>query len=169
MVIKESQRVFNYFSLFGFLVDCIVVNKVLPDTIEDSYFDEWKKTQKKNMEEAYSSFYPIPIFNAPLYSNEIVGFDSLLKMSENIYGDKDPAEVFCVREPIKIYPYNDGYKYEITLPNIKKTDINIWRKGNELICEIGSFKRNIMLPTILSGLELEEAKFEDFKLVITFT
>ena len=168
MVIKESQRAYSYLNLFGFVVDCAIANKILPEVVKDPYFDGWKKTQKKYMKEAVSSFYPIPIFNSPLYKDEVVGFDLLEKMAEDIYGNKDPTEIFCIKEPIKIYPYNNGYKYEISLPNIKKTDINIWRKGDELICQLGSFRRNIMLPRILSSLELEEAKFEDFKLIIFF-
>jgi arsenite-transporting ATPase len=168
MVIKESQRAYSYFNLFGFIVDCAIINKVLPDEVEDAYFNIWKKSQKRYIDEAIYSFYPIPVFNVPLYKNEVIGINSLMKMADDIYGDKDPTKMFCITEPVKIYPYNNGYKYEIRLPNVEKTDIKVWRKGEELICELGNFKRNIMLPRILSSLELIDARFTDYTLVMIF-
>ena len=41
MVINESQRLYTYLSLFGFPVDAIVANRVLPEEARSPYFDRW--------------------------------------------------------------------------------------------------------------------------------
>ena len=101
MVIKESQRAYSYFNLFGFIVDCAIINKVLPDEVEDAYFNIWKKSQKRYIDEAIYSFYPIPVFNVPLYKNEVIGIDSLMKMADDIYGDKDRQKYFVLLNQLR--------------------------------------------------------------------
>jgi arsenite-transporting ATPase len=41
MVISESQRLYTYLNLFGFPVDAIIANRVLPDQARSPYFDRW--------------------------------------------------------------------------------------------------------------------------------
>ena len=40
MVLRETQRAFVYFSLHGLTVDNVIVNRVLPDSIQDPFFSE---------------------------------------------------------------------------------------------------------------------------------
>src|SRR6516164_5430642 len=42
MVLRETQRAFVYFSLHGLTVDGIIVNRVLPEAITDTWFQEWR-------------------------------------------------------------------------------------------------------------------------------
>src|SRR4029453_15173593 len=51
MVIKEAQRTFTYLNLYGYLTDAVVVNRVFPDDLQDSYFGAWLEHQKRNLEE----------------------------------------------------------------------------------------------------------------------
>ena len=41
MVINESQRLYTYLSLFGFPVDAVIANRVLPEEARSAYFDRW--------------------------------------------------------------------------------------------------------------------------------
>ena len=52
MVINESQRLYTYLSLFGFPVDAIVANRVLPEAARSPYFDKWFKLQAGYLAEA---------------------------------------------------------------------------------------------------------------------
>ena len=45
MVLRETQRAFVYFLLHGLSVDQIVVNRVLPDSVKDEWFNEWRLAQ----------------------------------------------------------------------------------------------------------------------------
>ena len=50
MVIDEARRTFTYLGLFGYGVDGVIVNRVLPDIVSDPYFDRWRSIQKGHLE-----------------------------------------------------------------------------------------------------------------------
>ncbi len=47
MVLKEAQRAFTYLSLYDYLTDLIVVNRVLPPEVTDRYFANWHRIQDR--------------------------------------------------------------------------------------------------------------------------
>src|SRR6201993_4797009 len=56
MVLRETQRAFVYFSLHGLTVDGIIVNRLLPANVTDSYFQEWRASPGKILDEIDCSF-----------------------------------------------------------------------------------------------------------------
>src|SRR5215831_12254252 len=50
MVLRETQRAFVYFSLHGLTVDGVIVNRVLPQSVTDAYFQEWRLSQTRILE-----------------------------------------------------------------------------------------------------------------------
>jgi arsenite-transporting ATPase len=168
MVIKESQRVYTYLNLFGFCVDAIVMNRIIPDEVTDTYFGQWKKAQKRHLKEADDSFQPVPIYHCSLFNREIVGLKLLAEMARGVFGEEDPTQVFHQERPMVIVNRNGDYILTIRLPFTEKKELDMWVKGDELILTIGNFKRNIFLPRSLSSLKVKGAKFEDDKLIVTF-
>jgi arsenite-transporting ATPase len=168
MVIKESQRVFTYLSLFGFCVDAIVMNRLLPAEIKDAWFGEWKTAQKRHLREAVESFQPIPIFHGTLFNREIVGMKLLAAMGEDLFGEEDPTRVFHREKPMRIEKRGGGYVLSIRLPFTEKEKIDMWVRGDELILTVGNVRRNIFLPRSLSALEVEGAKYEEGRLRVSF-
>ena len=59
MVLRETQRAFVYFSLHGLTVDGVIVNRVLPAEVTDQYFQEWRISQAKVLEEIDRYFAPV--------------------------------------------------------------------------------------------------------------
>src|SRR5438270_5222053 len=51
MVLRETQRAFVYFSLHGLTVDGIIVNRVLPAEVTDAWFQEWRSSQARILDE----------------------------------------------------------------------------------------------------------------------
>src|SRR5437764_1351186 len=73
MVLRETQRAFVYFSLHGLTVDGIIVNRVLPTEVTDSFFQEWRNSQSKILEEIEAYFAPVAVTRIPLFTHEVVG------------------------------------------------------------------------------------------------
>src|SRR3979490_2642199 len=88
MVIKEAKRAFTYLSLFGYVTDAVVVNRTLPDGLQDELFRKWHSIHQRYSGEVEQSFQPLPIFNIPLFDEEVVGERMLLKMADAMYGDR---------------------------------------------------------------------------------
>jgi len=168
MVIKEAQRAFTFFNLFGYAVDLIIVNRLLPFEVQDTYFKKWKSIQATYKKMINESFSPVPILSAELYSQEIVGVELLNTMAEKVYGKKDPAKVFFTQKPISIAKTDGGYDLFLYLPFVEKKDLNLYQKGEELFIKVGSYKRNILLPQTLLNYSIKEAKFDKDRLRISF-
>ena len=168
MVIKEAQRAYTFFSLFGYAVDMIIVNRVIPASVEDPYFQKWKSIQESYLRLIEESFSPVPIFAAELANQEIVGRASLEKMGDSVYRGKDPARLFFEQRPLQIEKENGCFVLSLHLPFVEKRDLDLFQKGEELFIKVGPLKRNILLPRVLLSHSIRGAKFVEETLKITF-
>lgn len=168
MVIKETQRSFTFFNLFGYAVDLIIVNRMIPKKVQDLYFKNWKTIQATYQQMIKECFAPIPIFSIELFSQEVVGIELLYKMAKKVYGEKDPAQIFFSQRPIIIERKDWGFDLSLNLPFVKKKDLDLFQKGEELHIKVGNYKRNILLPQSLLNYSVKEAKFERERLIISF-
>ncbi|MFP4496641.1 MAG: ArsA family ATPase [Vulcanimicrobiota bacterium] len=168
MVINEAKRAFTYMNLYDYLVDGIYINKIFPDSIKDSYFDSWKKIQRKYQSEVEQSFPTRKIFKAALLDSEIVGLDMLSKFGEAVYDSMNPAKIFCRDKPIIIDKDEQGYSLKWKLPGVEKSNLDLFIRGDELVIQAGQYQRNMILPGVLMGKSISKAKFEGEYLKIEF-
>jgi arsenite-transporting ATPase len=169
MVIEETRRAYTYLNLFGFVCDAVVANKVLPDEVTDRYFAQWKASQQRYLDEVEASFGDLPIFKVWLYEREVVGVDALRRMANDLFGDRDPTERFAAVEPFRIQKRGDDYWLEMRLPFAQKGEIQLWRKGDELIVRVSAIKRHLVLPHVLAKRQVRDAKLDGAWLKVRFT
>lgn len=168
MVVKEAQRSFTYLNLYNYSVDAVIINRVIPEQVKDDYFKAWKDIHKKYRKLIEDSFYPIPIFEVPLYSEEIVGLKMLARMGQELFKNTSPTEIYYNTQTQQIVKEGDGYLLSIYMPFVDKKDLSLSQKGDELIIRAGNFKRNIILPRTLLNYEVKGAKFVEETLKIQF-
>ena len=168
MVIKEAQRTFAYLNLYGYLTDAVISNRLIPDRVQDSYFDSWKESHEKYSQMIEEAFSPLPILKAPLFDQEVVGLDMLRRMAESIYGDDDPTKMYFVGRTHSVEKKDGRYVLNLRLPFVEKENLELTRSGDELIVHIGNRKRNLILPRVLASLDVQSARFDEDTLVITF-
>ncbi|MCD6452109.1 MAG: ArsA family ATPase [Acidobacteria bacterium] len=167
MVIKESQRILTYLNLFHIPIDSVYANRIFPEE-KSPFVEKRKRIQEEYLKLAEEAFSPLPIFYAPFYEEEIIGAKLLSKMAKEMFGDRDPAEIFSKERPVIYEKTKEGYMMSLRLPSAKKEDIEILSRGDELIIQIKNVKRNILLPRSLSGMKVGEARFEGDTLRISF-
>jgi len=169
MVIKETQRTYTYLNLYGYAVDAVVCNRIIPDEVTDPYFAQWKTLQKSNIELIREAFGDLPMLRAPMFTSDITGMDSLHRLADALYGDSDPSRLMFEGSTHKIEPMPDGgYQLSVPLPFAEKSDLDLYRSADELTLRVGPYRRNIVLPYALWNLEIGDAKFEDKALHIRF-
>jgi len=169
MVIKEAQRTYTYLNLYGYATDLVVCNRVIPEEVSDSYFQAWKETQERYLQQVQEAFAPLPILKAPLMEQEVVGLPMLERLGEAVYGALDPTAVLHQGQVDEFRQEDGQYVLTLTVPFITKEEISLSQAGDELIVEVGNFKRNIILPRALVGMESQGAKLEGDRLSIRFT
>lgn len=168
MVIKEAQRSFTYLNLYGFNVDAVIVNRLLPDVDLGSYFKKWSEMHIAYLEQIKEQFYPVPIFSVPLFAEEILGSLALQRMATACFGDVSPAEILYSGQSQKISPTDNGYLLELALPFVSKESVALSQQGEELTVRVGNYKRNIYLPRNLQGRSAYAASMKDGLLKIEF-
>jgi arsenite-transporting ATPase len=168
MVIAEARRTYTYLSLFGYRVDAVVVNRIIPDTVTDPYFGKWKDIQAEHLVTVNESFEPVPILTARLFDREMVGIELLEEMGREVYGERDATEIFHREEPIRVRKRGPAYVLSVRIPFADKRDLGVHRKGDELYIRVGPYKRNLLLPQSLKRLEVRDAQFVGEHLEIRF-
>jgi len=168
MVIKEAQRAYTFLSLFDFGIDAVVVNRVLPPEIVDPYYGKWREIQSEHLKLIREAFEPLPVLTARLWDQEIVGLDLLSRLAAEIYRDLDPAAILQRERTIEITPDNGRYLLDIPLPFAAKDELETWVSGEELIVKYKNFRRNLILPRALAGLDLVKAELKDRTLRLIF-
>lgn len=168
MVIKETQRTFTYLNLYGYATDLVVCNRVIPGSVSDSYFQAWKATQRRHYQEVEEAFAPLPILRAPLMEQEVVGLTMLERLGEALYGAQDPTAVLYQGQIHDIRQEDGQYVLTLAVPFVTREEISLSQVGDELVVQVGAFKRNIILPRAMAGMESQGARLEAERLSIRF-
>ncbi len=167
MVLRETQRAFVYFSLHGLTVDAVIVNRVLPDQVSDIYFNEWHASQHKVLHEIEEYFAPVPVKRVPLFTHEVLGRQRLEELARVLYSEQeDPAAVTRTEKPYTFGKENGSYEVRVLLPFATKGEVGLFKKGDELVVEIGTFRRHIGLPTSMATLVPVKARLEHRTLTV---
>ena len=169
MVMKEALRAETYLALFGYPIDAVICNRVLQaGEYQDTFMQDMYRTQEKLRKQIHATFAPLPIWEVPYRSREILGVDQLGELAQEVFGDTDPTQVFY-RGPVQeVAREGDGYVLKLPLPHVEMDKVVMTKKGDEMIIEIGNFKRDITLPSVLVNQEAVRARFVDKALEIHF-
>lgn len=160
MVIQEAKRAYTYLQLYGYSVDGVVVNRILPEALAESLFSEYIAAQTAYLDEIEESFAPLPIFKVNHLGHEVFGLDLLDQIGTAIYGDQDPTTQFYKDNPFEVQETRNGYKINLKLPFIEEESFELHKYGDELVIDLGSRRRNVFLPRFANFLELKSHSFE---------
>ncbi len=168
MVINESQRLYTYLNLFGFPVDAVIANRVLPAEARSAYFDRWFQIQAGHLRTAREAFDPLPFLEAPLFDREMVGVEMLDVFGQKVFGGQDPAAVLHRERPIEVKKEGRSYALYIRLPFVEKDRLQVWTRGDELVVQVDNQRRHLVLPRTLTSRPVLCAAFKEERLRVAF-
>ncbi len=170
MVINEARRAYTYLQLYGYGVDSVVVNRILPKPRgKDSAWGKYFQAQTKYMEEIETSFSPLPILHVPHLQEEVFGLELLEKIAEAMYGkDRDPAELLYSEPTYQVTLEDGSYYLDIKLPFLEAEDVEVERFGDQLVIQVHNQRRNYLLPQFLTYYELAETDMSEGWLSLRF-
>jgi arsenite-transporting ATPase len=168
VVIKEAQRSFTYFHLYGYPTDLVVANRVLPDEV-GPYFRGWWEAQQRYGPMVADAFHPIPLRQAPFFDREVVGMEMLRELADALYDGADPTTFFYRGRPYTVRRDNGAFVLSVDLPFTSRDQIQLSRHADELVIDLGAWRRTLVLPHALVDAPTEGARFEDNTLHVRFT
>ena len=168
LVVAEARRTHTYLSLFGYRVDAVVANRLLPDAVEDPWFAAWRDRHAEHLAAIEDGFAPLPILRAELAGDELVGVDALRGFAASLYEELDPSAVLHAGEPMQVVRKGTSYEMILELPFADKDDLELGRRDDELLIRVGSHRRAMLLPDSLRRRPVGAASLRDGKLRVTF-
>jgi arsenite-transporting ATPase len=181
MVIKEGARAVTYLSLFGYPVDAVVVNRILPGIVsdgegdayvgapsDDAYLRHLQEIQARYLGDIERDFFPLPILRSPWFDVEMVGLARLEELALTLFGDTDPGEILSTGQPQEIEEEGEDFVLKLPLPNVELDKVRLAKRGDELFVSIGNFKRELLLPAVLAQREASGAVFANGVLRVRF-
>ena len=170
IVIKETQRAFMYFSLYGLITDAVIVNRLIPDWCDDPFLSSWKTAQQGYLKQIHELFAPVPIWTVEMFKQEVLGMDGLRHLAEVLYRDVDPLKIHYSEPPVSFHkdPKNGDLRLTLRLPWVSRGELDITRVGSELILNVGGFKKHIELPRTFAGARPTGASIKGDQVTIRF-
>jgi len=168
MVIAEAKRTYTYLSLFGYHVDGVVANRLLPAAVTDPWFDAWRSTQADHLRVIDEGFAPVPVLRVELAHEELVGVERLRSFATALYGDDDPSGLLFEGDPLTVERRGAAMVLRLQLPGAAKDEVDLAQHGDELLIRVGPYRRAVVLPESLRRRPVTTAKLVDGALEIRF-
>jgi arsenite-transporting ATPase len=169
MVIAEARRTHTYLSLFGYGVDAVVANRLLPEEVVDPWFKAWKEAHAEHLATIEEGFAPVPVLRAELAPEELVGVERLRAFGETLYGDDDPSLRLHHSKPFELVSEGDDLVLRLALPGAVHDDLDLGCRDGELLVRVGAYRRTMVLPDSLKRREIADARLDDGVLTVRFS
>lgn len=179
VVIAESRRTWTSLSLYGFVVDAVVVNRVFPDaaanaavgSTPDAWRSAWNAAQLNGLAEVRESFAGLPVVVTPYLASEPIGLAALAELAAAQDGalpsDHDLLAPVTHRG-MTVERTADGFRLTLPLPLAHASDLGLQRRDDELLVAVGEHRRVLTLPAALQRCVVEGASVRDGLLRVRF-
>jgi arsenite-transporting ATPase len=154
----------------------VVCNRVLPGAKEpagatqyhDALLRDMVEQQRGYYQQIHQTFTPLPVWDSPYRSREVIGVEALAQLAGEVWGAEDPTKVFFQGQTQELVKRGDQYVLRLPLPHVELGKVVMTKKGDDLIVEVGNFKRDIALPNVLAPLDATVARMANGALEIIF-
>jgi arsenite-transporting ATPase len=167
VVVDETRRSFAYLCLHGIATDAVLINRLLPERAAQGYFARWAARERQELADIERSF-PVPLLRAPLHEGELIGVDALSVLGRELYGERDPADRFCERRPLRLAKRDGNTVLSIDVASLDSQDVDVLVRGDDLWIGMRDVERRVALPESLTGLAIASAELKDGVLEVTF-
>jgi arsenite-transporting ATPase len=88
-------------------------------------------------------------------------------MAKLLYGDdEDPAAVSGFERPYQFVKRDGQYMVRLSVPFATKGEVGLFKKGDELVVQVGTLRRHVGLPVSMARLEPGRARLSEGILTI---
>jgi arsenite-transporting ATPase len=167
--LQAAQRTCTVLSLFGYAVDGVVANGVLPEGECDSPFAARQRAlQVQRLQEVERAFPPLPVWRVPWMAEEAIGLPTLSLLARACFGTTDPGAIAYRDARRKIVEQENHCLLQIPLPFVAKNELRVRKRAERLSVSVGGFHREILLPPALAQRRAGEGRLVDGVLEILF-
>lgn len=168
MVVEETKRNYMYMNLYNFNVDGLYINRILPQNINNDFFEQWIIIQKEYITYLKENLSALPIYEIPWYDEELRGEENIRRIVDDVLSKDNVFEKKIITDRERFVQIKNGYQLDLFLPYANKSSIDLYQTMTDIIIKTDNFKRNISLPNILRNYVVVGAEYDKDKLSIIF-
>lgn len=176
VVVTETRRTATYLSLFGYPLDGVIANRVVPELVGDSAahrvaasgaLEPWVEAQAQQLTRLRSDFEPLPVATVPWAERPVLGLHAVAQLGVRLYGETDPLEAGT---PVRSLRFEHLPSPQLCVPvsGVESDEVELGRQGAELHLRMGRYHRVVALPEALSARAVRSAAVVDGELVVSF-
>jgi arsenite-transporting ATPase len=188
VVLAEARRTFTALALYGYQLDEVVANRIIPQSPSASTWQQgWIDSQTEQVAAIGDSFAGLPVRRASYLAAEPIGCTALRAVATELYGVLDGPAAFdapACSDPLAAVEAvdllsvtavpagsKDGepeYVLRIALPLVATADVQASRSGDDLIVTVSGSRRILALPSVLRRCLVVNGSVADGRLTLRF-
>ena len=159
MVIAEARRTYTYLSLFGYRVDAVVANRLLPDEVDRPVVRPVAggpgRAPGHHRRGVRAAAGPAGARSPTTSWSASIGCGA---SPREVYGERRSAGRAARHEPLEIVKPTATLRSScLELPFADHDDLDVGRRGDELLVRVGPYRRALLLPDSLRRREVTAA------------
>jgi arsenite-transporting ATPase len=170
VVIAEARRILTSLSLHGYAVDAVVVNRVIPID-DDPWRAAWNTAQAAGITTITESFQGTPVLTAPYLAGEPTGADALAELAGQttaLDGELPPLDAAVRSQGLRVEADGAEFVLILPLPLARSGDVDLARRADDLVVDVGGVRRVIALPSVLRRCIVKNAGVRSGELRVRF-
>ncbi|TLS41319.1 ArsA family ATPase [Streptomyces montanus] len=152
-------------ALRGLRADALVANRVLPDASPDTWLAALAAQQGKALDEWRETY---DVCEVPHLGRDPRGTDDLAELPVPGVGDVPPPVAWTVADRLADDGVGRVLVWHIPLPGAVREELELIRRGDEVVVTAGQFRRIVPLPSALRRCTVDGAALRDGELRIRF-
>jgi arsenite/tail-anchored protein-transporting ATPase len=157
-------------ALHGLAVDAVTVNRIVPGDGNDVWRRARAAAQDAALADAAATFAPLPLGRVAERAAPPAHLEDLAGIGDELYSDALPD----VEAPGRPAPQpaveraGDEFALVLPLPLAVRSDVELGRRGDELLVDVAGQRRVLTLPSVLRRCDVTGAVLRDGALRVRF-
>lgn len=168
MVVEETKRSFMYLNLYGYQVDGVYINRILPQEADNPFLRRWQEIQGGYVRELEQVFAAVPMTYIPWYPKEIRGEAAVERLCGEVLGGDGLFDVRAHMEHEQYEAVEGGWRLLLPLGRVEGEKVSVSRHELDLEVKLHNVTRCIPLPNTLRGAEMTGTALEGETLCVSF-
>lgn len=166
--VDAAEQAVAALTLFGYSVDALIVNKVLPYGVTDQFFHQVREEHRETLEGITRAATPIPAIGVEMRSPAPRGVDELGALAEALYVGRDALGVWHKSPEHTVVRSGSQYVMNIAMPFARREEISLEQTDSGVIVHLDGHRCVLPLPREARFYENASWTYADGILRVTF-
>lgn len=158
--VNEARRAYTALTLHGLRVDGVIINPLADRGTTDH--------EDKQLARIESTFSGVRISRGIRLPGEPIGVPALAEFATGAYHDHDLLAVGGGDPHVRVDRDGPSFVLSLALPLVERDEIDLVRRGDELVVTVHGQRRVLTLPSALRRCSVTGAALADERLAVTF-